>query len=181
MMNDMSGSTKLTPQVGERDHIEGGSNAFVTLVEYGDFECPDCGVAYPIVKELQKRMGEQLRFVFRNYPLPQHPHAAAAAEAAEAAGAQGKFWEMHDLLFEHQRELDNHHLQGYARSLGLDIERFLHDMARHTYAERIEEDIESGDASGVEGTPTFFINDKFYDQSYDLETLQAALTKSSDI
>lgn len=181
MIGDLNGPMTLTPQVSERDHIQGGSNAFVTLVEYADFECPDCGVAYPIVKELQKRMGEQLRFVFRYYPLPQHPHAASAAEAAEAAGAQGKFWEMHDILFEHQRALDSQHLQEYARSLGLDIERFQHDLSQHTYVERIEEDIESGDESGVEGTPTFFINDKLYDQSYDLETLQAALTKSSDI
>ena len=180
MLDNLDSPTMLALPVSERDHIGGGVNAFVTLVEYGDFECPDCGAAYPIVKELQKRMGEQLRFVFRNYPLPQHEHAASAAEAAEAAGAQGKFWEMHDLLFEHQDELDRHHLQTYARNLGLDIERFEHDLARHTYADHIEEDIESGDESGVEGTPTFFINDVRYEQPYDLETLQSALTQASE-
>ncbi|MGH9886565.1 MAG: DsbA family protein, partial [bacterium] len=115
---------KLTIPVGERDHAAGSRDAPTVLVEYGDFECPHCGAAYPMLKAVQRSLGDQLRFVFRNFPLvEQHPHAQQAAEAAEAAAVQGKFWEMHDMLFEHQNALETADLVGYARARGLDAER----------------------------------------------------------
>src|SRR5881396_2746169 len=115
----------LTLPVGERDHIQGPADAAVTLVEYGDYECPHCGRAYPIVKAIQKHMERKLRFVYRNFPLREsHPHAQCAAEAAEAAGAQGRFWEMHDRLFERQFALEDHNLLEYAAELGFDVDRF---------------------------------------------------------
>ena len=167
---------ELTMPVTERDHIQGNPNARLTLLEYGDYECPYCGAAYPIVKQVQKRMGDRMRFVFRNFPLAQiHPHAEQAAEAAEAAGGQGKFWEMHDTLYEHQDALDALHLIAYAADLGLDVEQFEEDLAAHTYAGRVREDFLSGIRSGVNGTPTFFINGRRHDGSYDLPTLLAAL------
>lgn len=175
-MTGDSGTAKLAPPVSERDHIQGPGTAAVTLVEYGDYECPFCGQAYPIVKEIQRRLGDQLRFVFRNFPLTQsHPHAEHAAEAAEAAGAQDRFWEMHDYLFEHQRALDDAHLLEYATALNLDQARFKHDLTTHTFADRVREDFRSGVRSGVNGTPTFFINGTRHDDSYDLETLLAAI------
>jgi protein-disulfide isomerase len=162
--------------VGPRDHQQGPETAPVTLVEYGDYECPYCGEAYPIVKEIQRRLGDQLRFVFRNFPLTQsHPHAEHAAEAAEAAGAQEKFWQMHDYLFEHQQALDDGHLVHYAVALQLDQERFVREMTAHVYANRVREDFLSGVRSGVNGTPTFFINGVRHDDSYELETLLAAI------
>ena len=128
----------------------------VTLVEYGDYECPHCGRAYPIVKELQSRLESELRFVFRNFPLSQiHPHAEQAAEAAEAAAVQGKFWEMHDMIFEHQQALTDRHLLEYARALGLDEQRFQRELTSQAYAPRVREDFLSGIKSGVNGTPTF--------------------------
>jgi protein-disulfide isomerase len=166
----------LTLPVGERDHVQGPATAPVTLVEYGDYECPYCGEAYPIVKVVQRRLGDRLRFVFRNFPLAElHPHAQQAAEAAEAAGAQGQFWPMHDVLFEHQRALDGAHLRRYAAELGLDEGRFDRELSGHTYAGRVREDLLSGARSGVNGTPTFFLNGRRHDASYDLETLLAAL------
>jgi protein-disulfide isomerase len=162
--------------VSERDHVQGPETAPVTLVEYGDFECPFCGAAHLIIKEIQRELGDQLRFVFRHFPLATiHPHAEHAAEAAEAAGAQGRFWAMHDTLFEHQRALDDQHLMQYARALGLDIERFEREMAAHIYAPRVREDFMSGVRSGVNGTPTFFINGVRHDAGFALETLLAAL------
>ena len=166
----------LAAPVGERDHMQGTPTAPLTLLEYGDYECPYCGAAYPIVKQVQSRMGEQLRFVFRHFPLAHiHPHAQHAAEAAESAGAQEKFWEMHDTLFEHQTALDDGHLVAYATSLGLDIPRFELDMTTRAYAERVRQDFLSGVRSGVNGTPTFFINGRRHDGSRDLESLLAAL------
>ena len=156
-------TSQLTPPVSERDHIAGPDDAPVTLVEYGDYECPYCGMAYPIVKAAQQRLGDQLRFVFRNFPLREsHPHAQHAAEAAEAAGAQGKFWEMHDMLFEHQDSLGDEDLITYADALGLDSEQFVDDLASGTYTPRVREDFRSGVRSGVNGTPTFFINGERY-------------------
>ena len=175
-MRQESGAAWLTMPVGPHDHRQGPETAPVTLVEYGDYECPYCGEAYPIVKEIQRRLGDRLRFVFRNFPLPQsHPHAEHAAEAAEAAGAQGKFWQMHDTLFEHQQALDEAHLLQYAVALQLDTDRFGHEMTEHMYANRVREDFLSGVRSGVNGTPTFFINGVRHDASYDLETLLAAI------
>ena len=166
----------LSPPVTDRDHAQGSAQAAVTLVEYGDYECPHCGRAYPIVKEVQRRLGAKLRFVFRNFPLAEmHPHAQHAAEAAEAAAGQERFWEMHDALFEHQRSLDDPHLVQYARTLGLDQERFQQDLNSHTYAGRVREDFRSGVKSGVNGTPTFFINGVRHDDSWEIETLTEAL------
>jgi protein-disulfide isomerase len=169
------------PVTEDRDHIQGPADAAVTLVEYGDFECPYCGAAYPIVKEVQDRMGERLRFVFRNFPITtSHAHAEQAAEAAEAAAGQDRFWPMHDLLFENQRRLRDQDLHGYAEQAGLDVERFDSELAEHAYAARIREDFMSGVRSGVNGTPTFFINGVRHDGSYEVEPLLAALEGGAD-
>lgn len=175
-MTHESATGLLTPPVSERDHQQGPATAPVTVVEYGDYECPYCGEAYPIVKEIQRRLGDRLRFVFRNFPLAQsHPHAEHAAEAAEAAAGQGKFWQMHDALFEHQRALDDAHLVQYAVALHLDEETFKREMTEHVHSNRVREDFLSGVRSGVNGTPTFFINGVRHDASYELETLLAAI------
>ena len=167
----------LTLPVGSRDHSEGPADAAVTLVEYGDYECPHCGMAYPIIKEVQRRMGKQLRFVFRNFPIPDnHPHAIHAAEAAEAAGAQDRFWPMHDVLYEHQQKLRDRHLVEHAQALGLDAERFQRELGAHVHLPRVQEDVTSGVESGVRGTPTFFINGVKYAESWDADTLTEALT-----
>jgi len=168
--------SKLKPPVGANDHAQGPANAPITVVEYGDYECPYCGEAYPITKELQKRLGNKLRFVFRNFPLAEmHPHAEHAAEAAEAAGAQGKFWEMHDMLYEHQDALEDADLALYAKALKLDVPRFIKDMENHTHVERVRSDFTSGVRSGVNGTPTFFINGTRHDGPFDLSSLLAAI------
>jgi protein-disulfide isomerase len=149
----------LNPPVDpEQDHVVGRANAPITLVEYGDFECPFCGRSYPAVRQIRGELGDQLRFVFRHYPRPEHAHARHAAEAAEAASAQGHFWEMHDRLFEHQNALTDTDLVHYAANLGLDVERFQHDLTSHTYRDRVQRDVQSGARSDVHGTPTFFIN-----------------------
>ena len=149
----------LDPAVNaERDHILGPADAPVTLVEYGDFECPFCARSYPAVKQIRRELGDRLRFVFRHFPRPEHPHARHAAEAAEAAAAQGHFWHMHDMLFEHQRALEDKDLVGYAAAIGLDVDRFEHDLTTHVYLERVHADLQSAARNGVHGTPTFFIN-----------------------
>jgi protein-disulfide isomerase len=148
----------------------------LTLVEYGDFECPYCRQAFPIVKEVQQRLGKDLRFVFRDFPLTKiHTHAQHAAEAAEAAAAQGAFWQMHDRLFERQFALDDENLVEYATELGLDADRLRGELEAGIYRDRVRDDFMSGVRSGVNGTPTFFINDVRHDGSYDLDTLLAAL------
>jgi protein-disulfide isomerase len=168
------------PVTEDRDHIEGPAEAAVTLVEYGDYECPYCGAAYPIIKEVQARMGERLRFVFRNFPITtSHAHAEQAAEAAEAAAEQGSFWQMHDVLFENQRHLSDQDLRAYAEKLGLDVGLFDEELAEHAHADRVREDFMSGVRSGVNGTPTFYINGVRYDDSYDVETLLAALERAA--
>jgi protein-disulfide isomerase len=168
------------PVTEDRDHVQGPADAAVTLVEYGDYECPYCGAAYPIIKEVQARMGERLRFVFRNFPITtSHPHAEQAAEAAEAAASQGKFWQMHDLLYENQGRLRDQDLRAYARELGLDIEQFDRELAEHVHAARVHEDFMSGVRSGVNGTPAFYINGARHDGSYDIETLLAALERAA--
>jgi protein-disulfide isomerase len=150
---------RLALAVSARDHLRGPADAPITLVEYGDFECPFCGMAYPAVKELQRRLGGRLRFVYRHFPgIHEHPHAHLAAEAAEAAGAQGRFWEMHDLLFEHQSALELDDVLGYAARSGLDTDRFRGELETHAYHDRVYEDVRSAVHSGVHGTPTFFIN-----------------------
>ena len=168
------------PVTEDRDHIEGPADAPVTLVQYGDYECPFCGAAYPIIKEVQARMGKRLRFVFRNFPITtSHPHAERAAEAAEAAGAQGMFWQMHDHLYENQRHLRDDDLHSYAEALGLAVDVFDKEMTEHVHADRIHEDFMSGVRSGVNGTPTFFINGVRHDDSYELETLLSALERAA--
>jgi protein-disulfide isomerase len=178
-MMQRSGYAMLTLPVSERDHRQGPLTAPATLVEYGDYECPYCGMAHPIVKELKRRLGDQLCFVYRHFPLTQvHQHAEIAAESAEAAGAQGQFWQMHDTLFEHQRALDDVHLVHYANALQLDTDRFKLELAQHLYANRVNEDFLSGVRSGVNGTPTFFVNGLRYDGSYDLASLLTAIEEA---
>src|SRR5215216_169836 len=142
-MTQTSDPSQLAVPVSELDHALGPVDAPVTLVEYGDFECPFCGMAYPDIKRIQSRLGDQLRFAYRHFPRPEHPHARAAAEAAEAAAAQQPeyFWAMHDQLFENQRALDDSSLLAYASRIGLDIDRFRADFTRHTYRERVHEDL----------------------------------------
>lgn len=159
----------------ERDHIRGPEESLVTVVEYGDFECPYCGQAEPAVRELLRDYGE-VRYVWRHLPLNDvHPNAQLAAEAAEAAGQQGAFWEMHDLLFEHQDALHPRALVGYADSLGLDTERFAADLRKHAGRAHVSEDVDSADVSNVSGTPTFFVNGKRHYGAYDIETLKKAV------
>ena len=160
----------------ERDHVRGKKDATVTIVEYADFECPYCGRAEPVIRELLATLGDDLRYVFRHLPLGDvHPHAQMAAEAAEAAGAQGAFWEMHDLLFAHQEALTGRDLAHYAESLGLDVETFGEDLRQHRNAQHVGEDVASADASGVSGTPTFFVNGRRHRGAYDVTTLTAAV------
>jgi protein-disulfide isomerase len=155
---------QINPPVGESDHVSGPDDAPDTLVEYGDFESPHCGRAYPIVQSIQRQLGRRLRFVFRHFPLTEiHPHAHHAAEAAESAGAQGRFWEMHDALFENQDALDDDDLVAYAGAIGVDAERVARDLETAVYARRVRDDFRSGVRSGVNGTPTFFINGQRYD------------------
>jgi protein-disulfide isomerase len=159
----------------ERDHIRGPIEAPVTVVEYGDFECPYCGQAEPFVRELLREFGD-VRYVWRHLPLNDvHPHAQLAAEAAEAAAAQGAFWEMHDLLLDHQDTLRLADLIRYAERFGLDIERFSSELREHKGANRVAEDVNSADLSGVSGTPTFFINGRRHYGAYDTATLAAAV------
>jgi protein-disulfide isomerase len=174
------GAALTMPVSEDRDHIQGPTEAAVTLVEYGDYECPYCGAAYPIVKEVQSRMGERLRFVFRNFPITtSHPHAEQAAESAEAAATQGRFWQMHDLLYENQRRLRVPDLRDYAERLALDVERFDRELTEHAHAARVREDFMSGVRSGVNGTPTFYINGARHDDSYDIDTMLAALERAA--
>ncbi len=169
----------LTVPVSERDHVRGPSTAPLTMLEYGDYECPYCGAAHPIVKQVERLLEGDLRFAYRHFPLSEiHPHAYQAAEAAEAAGAQGRFWEMHDLLFEHQDRLGTQDLLGYAEALGLDLARFAHDLESHAHTPRLREDFLSGVRSGVNGTPTFFINGVRHNGGYDLPTLVEALREA---
>jgi protein-disulfide isomerase len=169
-------SATLTQPVSARDHTEGPADAPLTLVEYGDYQCPYCGAAYPVVKRLQKTLGKKLRFVFRNFPLTQaHPYALIAAETAEAAALQGKFWEMHDLLFEQQASLAPDIIPTWTERLGLDLEKLGNAISQGFVEERIKEDRQSGIRSGVNGTPTFFVNGTRFDGMPDYNSLLAAL------
>jgi protein-disulfide isomerase len=160
-----------------RDHIRGPEAAPVTLVEYGDYECPYCGQAEPIVRELLDSFGDDVRYVWRHLPLSDvHPNAQMAAEAAEAAAAQGAFWEMNDMLLKHQDALSDDDLGSYAQEIDLDVERFADDLRRRRYADRVAEDVASADASGVAGTPSFFINGRRHQGAYDIDTLTNAVT-----
>jgi protein-disulfide isomerase len=175
-MTSETASMALETPVGVRDHLQGPRTALITLVEYGDYECAWCRQAYAFVQEIRQQFGDRLCFVYRHFSMSRmHPHAQQAAEAAEAAEAQGRFWEMHDALFRHQEELENGYLVEYADALGLDVTRFLRDMAGHIHAERVSEDIQSGVRSGVNGTPTFFINGVRYDHAWYEKALLAAI------
>ena len=169
----------LRPPVGPRDHTLGTVEAPVTLVEYGDFECPFCGRAYPDLKQVLRQVGGKVQFVFRHFPLSEeHPRAQHAAEVAEAAAAQGKFWEMHDLLYQRQAALADEDLVRYARELGLDAERVRRELVAHVHAARVREDFVSGTKSGVSGTPRFFINGRRHEEPGDAKTLAAALRRA---
>jgi protein-disulfide isomerase len=172
---------KLTLPVREsRDHIQGPVNAPITLVEYGDYQCPYCGQAYMIIKEIQERLGSKLRFVFRNFPLTKvRPHAYKAAIAAETAAAQGKFWDMYDYLFKHGQVVTDDNLRRSAAKLGLNVTRFDLEFLDRTYSSHVDEDIQSGKSSGVKSTPTFFINGDRYNNAWDLDTLLSALDEES--
>ena len=176
----MSARIALTLPDPERDHISGSADGLIRLLEYGDYECPFCAKVQPIVKEIQRRLGDDLLFGFRNFPLTNiHPHSEHAAEAAEAAGTQKNFWSMHDTLFENQRALDDDDLAEYAAELGLDETRLIREVTASVYAPRIREDFKSGVRGGVNGTPTFFINGERYDGALDLKHLLNALTFQS--
>jgi protein-disulfide isomerase len=167
--------SKLAVPVTAKDHVEGPATAPVTLVEYGDYQCPSCGDAFPLVKKLQKHFGEKLRFVFRNFPLEMHPYAEHAAETAEFAAAHDKFWEMHELLFKHQRNLADDALLKLAGELKLSDTDLRGALEKGTYAARVKHDLEGGERSGVSGTPMFYINGALYEDEYDYETLVAAI------
>ena len=176
----MTQYTRLAVPVGERDHSQGPETATVTLVQYGDFECPYTRQSTWVVQAIQKQLGDQLRFVFRNFPLTEiHPHALHAALAAEAAASQGKFWQMHDYIFHHQHTLEDADLAHFAETLGLELQQYARDMEHHRFLARIEEDVESGESSGVQGTPTFFINGDMYLGSGEHDALLAALQAAS--
>lgn len=168
---------KLTPSVSNEDHAQGSPDAPVTLVEYGDFQCPHCGAAHPILKQLQQMHGENLRLIFRHFPLSNsHPMAIPAAMAAEAAAKQDKFWEMHDMIFEHQNQLSPEAFLKFADKIKLDIKAFEKDSDDVSLAEKIDASFESGVRSGVNGTPSFFINGVKYNGGYDAASLSEAIT-----
>jgi protein-disulfide isomerase len=172
--------SRLTPPVNDRDHVLGPGDAPVTLVEYGDYECPYCGMAYPIVESVRRRMGDNLRFVYRHFPLTQiHPHAQHAAELAEAAGVQDRFWQMHDLLFRNQQALGDEDLVLYAAHVGIPPEWAANALRTHAFAPRVREHFMSGVRSGVNGTPTFFINGVRHDGGWDERSLLLALQNAA--
>jgi len=172
----MTPQTRLAVPVGERDHSQGSATAAVTLVQYGDYECPYTLQSTATVRAIQQRLREELRFVYRNFPLTEiHPHALNAALTAEAAAIQGKFWQMHDFIFHHQHTLEVVDLTHFAEAVGLDMQLYARDRAEQRSLARIEEDMEGGDRSGVQGTPTFFINGVLYPGSWEQDALLAAL------
>jgi len=175
-MNQPAKPVMLAVPVNQGDHFTGSHTARVTVVEYGDFECPSCAQAYPAVKIMLKHFGDELRFVYRHFPQREvHPHAELAAEVAEAAGAQHKFWPMHALLFENQLHLKANSLRQYAAKAELDLERYDYEMGDHVYLQRVQEHLAGGSRSGVRATPTFFVNGVVQDVSFGLERLQTAI------
>ena len=173
-------TVRLKNAVTERDHVSGAADAPVTLLEYGNFECIYCGRTYPIIKDVQKLLGDNLRFAFRHFPSVQtHTHSLRAAEAAEAAGAQGKFWEMHDQLFTHQQALEDRDLLRYARRIGLDVDKFAREISENTFLNEIEADYNrSLFDEHVTGTPTFYINEAPYTGATDAESLVDAIVQA---
>jgi protein-disulfide isomerase len=157
-MTDPIGIGGVIPPLSDRDHVQGSINAPIILMNYGDYQCPQSGQAHIAIKTMQQRLGDQFCLIFRHFPQPNvHPQSRRTAESAEAANAQGKFWQMHDLLFEHQQNLSDADLVKYANQIGLDIPQFLRELAEHLHAERVQEDIESGHVSGITETPTCYI------------------------
>jgi protein-disulfide isomerase len=168
--------SQLKPPINPSDHAQGDPRAPIQLVEYGDYECPFCARADGVVKALQQALGDNLLYVFRNFPVTQvHPHAMRAAQAAEAAGLQDRFWEMHDVLFANQDALEDDDLFAYAQELGLDMERFAADIESDDVVQKVRADFLSGARSGVNGTPTFFVNGERYDGSWEAEPFLAYL------
>jgi protein-disulfide isomerase len=173
-------SKSILPVKGH-DHVQGSIKAPYVLVEYGDYQCPYCGEAHEVVKEIKERLGDKLCFVFRNFPLVDiHEHAEHAAEAAEAAATQGRFWEMHNLLFENQNALEDEDLAAYATELGLDAKRLMADVRSGAHVARIKQDLISGEQNGVNGTPAFFVNDKPFEDEPTAEDLIAALIERAE-
>ena len=175
-------AAQLVVPVTERDHTLGPAKAAVTLVEYGDFECPHCRRAHPLIQRVLRQMGDALRFVFRHFPLAEaHPHARHAAEMAEAAAAQGKFWEMHDILFENQDALEDKDLLTYAAKVGIDVQRAYKELTAGTYTRKVRDDFRGGVRSGVNGTPTFFINGYRFDGNWsDIREFIQSLTEAAN-
>jgi protein-disulfide isomerase len=170
-------TTRLLLPIHAEDHVHGPESAPYTLVEYGDYECPDCGRLFQIIRDLQASLGPRLRIVYRQYPLSGiHPHAQEAAEAAEAAGAQGRFWEMHDLLFQNQNALSRKDLLGYGERLSLDMNRFRGELKKRVYADRVREDFRRGVQNGVYGTPGLFLNGVRHDGAWDRDALLQTFT-----
>jgi protein-disulfide isomerase len=168
--------SELIPPVTSRDHVRGDPSGLVTLVEFGDYECPFCGKAYPVIQAVEEALGDRLSFAYRHFPIADaHPHALLAAESAEAADAQGMFWEMHDLLYEHQDALTWPDIMQYATTLGLDVEEFERDIRTHRFAAKVRADRHSGALSGVNGTPTLFINGFRHDGPVDFDSLWSAI------
>ena len=178
MAAESTDTTRLLLPIHAEDHVHGPESADFTLVEYGDYECPDCGRLFEIIRDLQATLGDRLRIVYRHYPLSGiHPHAQEAAEAAEAAGAQGRFWEMHDLLFRNQNALQGKDLMLYGNGLSLDMDRFRGELKKRLYADRVREDFRRGVQNGVYGTPGLFLNGVRHDGAWDRDTLFRTLTQ----
>jgi protein-disulfide isomerase len=177
-MSAIASEHRLTVPIGLRDHIRGDLDAPLRLVEYGDYECPYCRAAYPVVRDVERRLEGMLCFAYRHFPIVNaHPHAVRAAEAAEAAGAAGRFWQMHDQLYAGAPALDDESLVRDAVQIGLDPRRFVADLAEHTFRDRIREDMSIGARSGVNGTPTFFIDGVRYDGPRDVASMTEALQR----
>lgn len=168
----------LTPAVSSKDHIQGSLDAPIVLVEFGDYQCPYCGQFYYTMKKIQKTMGDKLAFVFRNFPLSMHPNALPAAIAAEVMHKYGKFWPMHDILYENQDHLGNNYLLEYAKKLGVSEEDFKKDFSDTLFLDKVHADLKSGEESGVDGTPSIFINGQKYDGEHDYDTLIAVLQQN---
>ena len=165
-------------EITKNDKVQGDASAQITLLEYGDYQCPSCAQAFVIVKKVQKHFGAELKFVFRNFPLEQHEFAEMAAETAQFASSQGKFWEVHDLLYKRQKDLSEELFLDVAEELGLDGEALAQALDEGKYTERVEEDLKSGERAGVHGTPSFFINEQPLTGSYDYDSLVEAIEKA---
>ncbi len=178
MIATMNIDPVLTPDEAT-DHIIGPASAKLTIIEYGDFECPSCGQAHAAMKIILKRFGHRMRFVFRHCPqVEAHPHAELAAEAAEAAGAQGCFWPFYDALFEHQGQLSEKHLRQYAQQIALDLERYDYEMNDHVYLQRVQEHARGGKQLGIHAMPAFYVNGAFADVSFGLQHLEESIERA---